>query len=125
MLDLVDHSSEGSLVKTKDIALRKKIPIKYLEQIISTLKKGGLVSSVRGSDGGYRLARSPAQITIFEILQTMEGDLSIIAKGDPNWVGKQGQFWQELEDRLCELLNISLSDFAARSDKSDDYMYYI
>lgn len=126
MLDLVDFGDAETLVKSREIAKRQAIPIKYLEQIINTLKKGGLVISVRGSEGGYRLARSADEISVYEVLQILEGDLSIVDKNDATWAAGQGQFWQEIEDRLVNLLNISLTSFSASSKKTDDsYMFYI
>lgn len=58
MLDLAVHNT-GELVKIKDIAAREAISEKYLEQIISSLKKAGYVKSLRGAQGGYMLARNP------------------------------------------------------------------
>ena len=58
MLDLAVHNT-GELVKIKDISARENISEKYLEQIISSLKKAGYVKSLRGAQGGYMLAREP------------------------------------------------------------------
>ena len=62
MLDLAVHNT-GELVKIKDIAARQGISEKYLEQIISSLKKAGYVKSLRGAQGGYMLAREPKTYT--------------------------------------------------------------
>ena len=61
MLDLAVHNT-GELVKIKDISARENISEKYLEQIISSLKKAGYVKSLRGAQGGYMLAREPEHI---------------------------------------------------------------
>ena len=58
MLDLAVHNT-GELVKIKDISARENISEKYLEQIISSLKKAGYVKSLRGAQCGYMLAREP------------------------------------------------------------------
>ena len=63
MLDLAVHNT-GELVKIKDIAAREAISEKYLEQIISSLKKAGYVKSLRGAQGGYMLARDPKLIRL-------------------------------------------------------------
>ena len=63
MLDLAVHNT-GELVKIKDISARENISEKYLEQIISSLKKAGYVKSLRGAQGGYMLAREPETYTV-------------------------------------------------------------
>ncbi len=60
MLDLAVNNT-GEYIKVKDIAARQEISEKYLEQIISVLNKAGYVKSVRGAQGGYRIARDPAE----------------------------------------------------------------
>lgn len=75
MLDLALHNS-GDLVPLKDIAKRQGITLKYMEQIVSPLLKAGFVQSLRGSSGGYRLSRQPAEYTIGSILRVLEGPLA-------------------------------------------------
>jgi Rrf2 family protein len=72
MLDISLNGSEEN-VKLKDIAERQDIPIKYLEQIISSLNKAGFVKSERGPNGGYRLSRSPDEYTVGMIINLIEG----------------------------------------------------
>ena len=74
MLDLAFHNS-GELVPLKEIAKRQDITLKYMEQIISPLSKAGFVVSLRGSSGGYRLARRPSEYTCGDILRAVEGPL--------------------------------------------------
>jgi Rrf2 family cysteine metabolism transcriptional repressor len=62
----------GEPVKIADIATRQKIPQKFLELILASLKQGGFVESRRGAEGGYRLARPAEQITIGEVLKFVE-----------------------------------------------------
>jgi Rrf2 family cysteine metabolism transcriptional repressor len=62
----------GEPVKIADIARRQKIPQKFLELILASLKQGGFVESRRGADGGYKLARLPEQITIGQVLAYLE-----------------------------------------------------
>ena len=62
----------GEPVKIADIATRQKIPQKFLELILASLKQGGFVESRRGAEGGYRLARPSDQITIGEVLKFVE-----------------------------------------------------
>jgi Rrf2 family protein len=62
----------GEPVKIADIAKRQKIPQKFLELILASLKQGGFVESRRGAEGGYRLARAADQITVGEVLRYVE-----------------------------------------------------
>lgn len=68
----------GTTVSLKEISERQNLSLKYLEQIVTPLAKSGLVSSVRGAQGGYRLARPAAEITSGEILRAVEGELTAI-----------------------------------------------
>lgn len=67
VLDLASRPP-GSLAKACEIALRQDIPLKFLELLLGTLREGGLVESRRGSCGGYRLAMSPEQISVGQVL---------------------------------------------------------
>jgi Rrf2 family cysteine metabolism transcriptional repressor len=60
------------------------IPAPFLEQILATLRRAGLVESVRGASGGYRLARPPQEITMAEVIRVLEGGLHPIACADPH-----------------------------------------
>ncbi len=66
------------LLPLKEIAKNQDISDKYLEQIIAPLGKSGLVVSVRGAQGGYTLSRSPKEITVWEVLQAVEGGMSLV-----------------------------------------------
>lgn len=74
MLALSLHPGEKPL-QVKSIAEKKAIPPRFLEQVMSVLKKKGLVESVRGPYGGYRLTRSPEQIYLGEVIQAVEGPI--------------------------------------------------
>ena len=75
LIDLAEHYDEG-YARTADIAERKRIPKKFLEQILLTLNRARYVKSKRGAGGGYRLSRSPGRISIAEILRLMDGALA-------------------------------------------------
>ncbi|PHV72097.1 Rrf2 family transcriptional regulator [Sporanaerobium hydrogeniformans] len=75
MVDLAVYSKEKH-VSLKSISERLSLSENYLEQLIALLKKNGLVSSVRGAQGGYFLAKPPEEITIGEILRALEGSLA-------------------------------------------------
>ncbi len=78
MLDLAQNDT-GECIKVKDIAARQGISEKYLEQIIAILNKAGYVKSVRGAQGGYRLAKEPKEYTVGMILRLTEGSLAPVA----------------------------------------------
>ena len=77
LIDLASHEDEGA-VSTQSIAQRQNISESYLEQLIRMLKKGGLVLSVRGAGGGYRLAKRASEISVGDILRCLEGSLDAV-----------------------------------------------
>jgi len=78
MLDLALNDN-GECIKVKEIAGRQGLSEKYLEQIIAVLNKAGYVKSVRGAQGGYRLAGSADEYTVGMILRLTEGSLAPVA----------------------------------------------
>ena len=66
----------GAYISLRDISARQNVSVKYLEQIVAILARAGFVKSVRGPQGGYRLARSPKDYTAGEILRLIEGSLA-------------------------------------------------
>ena len=78
VLDLALHYS-GESVTIHDIAQRIDAPVKFLEQVLLDLKKGGFVESRRGSIGGYLLSKPPADITIGEVVRFIEGPIEPIS----------------------------------------------
>lgn len=75
MFELALNYGKSSLL-LKDIAKRQDISEKYLSKLIIPLKSAGLVNSIRGAHGGYILAREPSKISIKEIVEVLEGDIS-------------------------------------------------
>lgn len=78
MLDLALNNT-GECIKVKEIASRQGISEKYLEQIIAVLNKAGYVKSVRGAQGGYRIAKEPENYTVGMILRLTEGSLAPVS----------------------------------------------
>ncbi|KKL88375.1 hypothetical protein LCGC14_1925360 [marine sediment metagenome] len=78
VLELAKHYGAGP-VKTAQIAGRQAIPQRFLEVILSELKRGGFVRSRRGNEGGYELARSPEDLTVGEIMVFVQGPIGPIA----------------------------------------------
>ena len=71
----LDYSREP--VQIKDIAKNQKVPIRYLEQLLLVLKRRGLVTSVRGKNGGYNLAKHADAISVLEIIEAFEGPIAL------------------------------------------------
>jgi Rrf2 family cysteine metabolism transcriptional repressor len=81
---LVDLAAQtpGEPVKIADIARRQRIPQKFLELILASLKQGGFVESRRGAEGGYLLARPADSLTVGDVLQFVEGPKSRLGSGN-------------------------------------------
>ena len=78
MLDLAQHGGSG-FVSLKTVAERQDISMKYLEAIVGSLKKAGLVDSSRGKEGGYRLDRPAEEYDVYEILHCLEDNLAPVS----------------------------------------------
>ena len=78
LLDLAVNSKEG-FIALRDVAERQNISKKYLEQIVPALHKANILTTTRGFQGGYRLAREPKEITVGEVLRLTEGNLALFA----------------------------------------------
>jgi Rrf2 family protein len=80
MIALADAQKQNpsALVQIKDISAREQIPAKFLEQILLTMKNAGLLNSKMGLGGGYYLARPPREITLGQIVRTLDGPLAPI-----------------------------------------------
>lgn len=77
MIDLAQHNT-GEYISLKEISKRQEVSVKYLEQIVTQLCKSGFLQSIRGPQGGYRLAKHPTEYTAGDILRATEGSLAPI-----------------------------------------------
>ena len=109
LIDLAMHQNDG-YIALKDIAARQNISKKYLEQIMPILNKADVLLTNRGFQGGYRLARTPDQYTVGEILRITEGSLAPVAcvsdgdcKNAPSC--KTYVLWKELDDVIEDFLS--------------------
>ena len=132
LLEMATHYENGEPMQIRQIALQQKIPDRYLEQLLATLRRGGIVKSQRGSKGGYLLAREPRKISIFEILECLEG--LDVQTGEQNTNPTRldnsvvSEIWQEARQAAKSVLqNYSLQDLCEKRDsrKQLDIMYYI
>ncbi len=122
LIDLA-NAQENSLVRIKDIVDNRNISKSYLEQIFNRLAKFGVVKSVRGNRGGYELAKSPRDVTLFEIIEILEGPLEISSdKG----VEVLNNVFLKLEDDIRRRFSMTLFEIAdEEKNMSGSLMYYI
>ncbi len=121
MLDLAQNASDR-YVTIKSIAERQEISGKYLEQIISSLSRAGFVKSVRGSQGGYKLAKPVSEYTIGSILRLIEGSLVPVACMDdePNQCPRCEtcvtlDVWKQIDTAVSQVVdNITLEDLVKK-----------
>ena len=107
MLELAIHYGQGS-IRIKEIAKTHKIPQHFLEQLLITLKKTGLIISFRGYKGGYSLAKHPSKIMVSEILLSLEGKFEINSKNHKPAALKY--FLSNCELKIKNIFNVSLKD---------------
>ena len=132
MIDLAQYNT-GEYITLKDISRRQDISIKYLEQIVSLLSKAGLLNSVRGPQGGYKLRKLAKEYTVGDILRVTEGSLAPVAcldtvEADCNRLVAcvTREFWQGLEQVVNNYVDsITLADLAQRSKEKAGYDFNI
>jgi Rrf2 family protein len=132
LLELTAHFSQGEPLQIRQIAAQQSIPDRYLEQLLATLRRGGLVRSQRGAKGGYFLAREPRNITVLEALECIEGgNIQPTCTEDEPKTSESAivrEIWQEARDCAHAVLqNYTLQDLRDRHDQRQDInlMYYI
>ena len=126
MIDLAQQGA-NSYVPLRDVSKRQGISIKYLEQITALLSKFGLLQSVRGPQGGYRLSKDPENYTVGEILRTTEGNMAPVAclDSDVNTCERQEfcqtlKMWKGLYKVVNDYLDsISLASLIENPDVCD------
>ena len=102
------------------IAERRGMPVQFLEQLFSTLRRAGILTSHRGAKGGYTLARKPEDITVLEVVQALDGVVGQEGK-------EAGGIWEEGVEALRETFRSNtIADIARRdAQEADAGMYYI
>ncbi len=116
---------EGAEVSSiEELARVEVIPAKYLAQILGELRNGGLVESRRGKQGGYLLAKAPDQITLYDVVTLIEGDVfAEPAKPVGDSGGAVAEVWGEVQRQIeASARSVTLADLATRETQE---MYYI
>jgi Rrf2 family protein len=126
MIELALRREGGALVPAREIATAQQIPLRFLEQQLGALHKAGLVESFRGAGGGCRLAREPAEISMAEIADAIEGQLYPMFCLEPtdhtcfadSRCGLQG-FWGDVARAIERVFaETSVEDLVARHQRT-------
>ena len=134
ILDLTLHYNGNNVATIHDLAKRADIPIKFLEQVLLDLKRGGFVKSRRGKVGGYLLAKLPSQIKLGEVIRFIDGPLEPIACIEKNYSGCHDVYkcvfrkiWQEVTGATSRIIdNITFEDLANQVKRFQKrFAYYI
>lgn len=128
MLELALRHGKGAS-NIHEIARKQNIPKRYLEHLLLSLKKYGLVDSYRGKQGGYSLAKHPGDIRVGEIVEAVEGPIDLLPKRRRKGVKKDIIFdvWATAQKLVTEVLNsITLEELANKRRQADrNYIYNI
>lgn len=134
---LVDLAANGdnTTVSLVSVAQRQKISLNYLEQVFATLRKAGIVKSVKGAQGGYILSKKPQEICLGEILTALEGRFSIVDEPEPEKADDNlrktlnEMVWDRINDSVNEFLEkrtlAELVENYQRLNVQEGNMYYI
>ncbi|MGB9629149.1 MAG: RrF2 family transcriptional regulator [Thermodesulfobacteriota bacterium] len=134
ILELASHYGEGP-IELKEIADKEDISLKYLEQVIIPIRTAGLVKSVRGSKGGYILAKPPSEIYLSDLVEVLNGPLQLVeCINDPSACLKTPHcvtrdIWKEVSEAIYRIFrSITLEDMVRRrreKEKKTPPMYQI
>ncbi|MDZ4820472.1 MAG: Rrf2 family transcriptional regulator [Planctomycetota bacterium] len=128
VLELAQTYDSGDPVRIRDIADQHGIPSRFLVQILLQLKGAGLVASTRGAAGGYQLVRSPDEITLGEVMGTIDGNepINTSTSSDSPISRVLLRAWRTVAAKEHEMLKeITFADLVARLKGEVEQMYYI
>ena len=114
--------SDNELLKIKDIASNASIPRNFLEQILLSLKKQGFLTSIKGANGGYKLAKNLKDITLKDVVLTLESDVFSSIYNPQNQ--SLNLFWADFNNRANELFDIPLSELQNYQIKANQTLNY-
>jgi Rrf2 family protein len=117
-------AKEEKLIQIKEIASKGDIPQNYLEQILVSLKRDGLVESIRGANGGYKLLKDKKDITVYEILSSLDCCVSFTDSKSYNTLLEP--FWNDIQTKMQKMFSLSLDELEKFLDEQNKgYMYFI
>ncbi len=121
-LEELGKSSDRKILKIKEIAANANIPQNFLEQILLELKKQGLLSSIKGAHGGYKLAKDLKDITLKDVVLILESDMFSDAQTTDNPGLKL--FWEDLLSNVSKVFEIPLSEIKNYQLKATQTLNY-
>lgn len=121
MYELSKHQ-EDSPMQIKDISANAYIPLNYLEQLLSKLRRAELVKSIRGARGGYILAKSAKEIKIVDILIALEDDIKIIDAKAENPI--LNIFFDESKNSMKKIFDVTLDKLDEYQEKYNEFLHY-
>ena len=125
LLDLAEHRS-GDFIPMKEVAARQDISLKYIERLMPALKAAGLVESVHGIGGGYRLTREPSDYSIGEIIRAADGSLSCLGTSVQltrcEVSSGLSAVWNRLDKQIAACLDAIPLSTLATADAADEYV---
>ncbi|WP_198306019.1 RrF2 family transcriptional regulator [Arcobacter vandammei] len=121
MYELSRHTDDAPM-QIRDISANASIPQNYLEQLLSKLRRAGLVTSIRGARGGYLLAKSPEDIKVVDILVALEDDLKIVDSKVDNPI--LDLFFGESKDKMKKIFDLSLSKLDEYQNRYNEFLHY-
>ena len=126
VLGLARHYAHGAAVRVEDLAAEQGIPGNYLVQILIELKAQGIARSLRGKEGGYLLAKTPAEISLGDVLRAVHGVVfDTPALSDPDCPPELRRAWQRLKDTLERAADSTTFQKLLEESTEKDKMYYI
>ena len=100
-----------------EVAEARGIPLHVLEQLFSALRRAGILQSQRGVKGGYSFGRAPEEVTVLEVVETVDGRLAVAPPVDPSRAGAES-VWIEARARLADLLGgLTVADVVERETR--------
>ncbi len=124
MADIAKHG-QGNPVPLKDVAERQGLSKLYLSQLANPLRNAGLLRSVWGNRGGYVVARPPAEINLLEVMEAVDGPVSIIECVESRGSCERAEFcesigvWRDINEAITETLKRYTLDSLAQTDQSE------
>lgn len=109
-------------IQIKEIAINENLPQNYLEKLLLDLKKAGIVESIRGIKGGYKLKKQLNQIQIIDVIEALEGPISVLNYTSSSNVLKF--YWKDVENKIKQIFTTTLEDLVNEEKKLKDKLFF-
>ncbi|MGL4820215.1 MAG: cysteine metabolism transcriptional regulator CymR [Bacilli bacterium] len=122
MMELARHYGTGPL-SLKAIAQSQNLSEHYLEQLITPLRNAQLVKSIRGAYGGYVLTKSPAEMSVYDIIRTLEGPIRIVDEEEGD--SAKDLLWSRVTVAVRQVFQTTMLNDLISQNEHNDHMFYI